>query len=121
MSTRAWLDRGFRHDRMLDRLGVQFVTRATTCDYLAVARPYDEVDIDMELVQAGRRSLQFGFTMTRVPDTSVVARATFTLVCVDRSGRSTAVPPGVRAAFGNSQCRPGPTTAGHRAAGYEPR
>jgi acyl-CoA thioester hydrolase len=86
MSTQAWLDRGLRHDQMLDRLGVQFVVRATSCDYLAVVRPYDEVDIVMELAQAGRRSLRFAFTMTRAPDTTVVARATFTLVCVDRSG-----------------------------------
>jgi len=104
MSTQAWLDRGFRHDRILDQLGVQFVTRATTCDYLAVVRPYDEVDIEMDLAKAGRRSLQFAFTMTRVPDTTVVARATFTLVCVDQSGRSTAVPPDVRTAFESSQC-----------------
>lgn len=105
MSTQAWLDRGLRHDQMPDRFGVQFVVRATTCDYLAVVRPYDEVDIEMDLALAGRRSLRFGFTMTRADDTTVVARATFTLVCVDGSGRSTVVPPEVRTAFESSQCR----------------
>jgi acyl-CoA thioester hydrolase len=104
MSTQAWLDRGFRHDQMLERIGVQFVTRATTCDYVAVARPYDEIDIEMELTEAGRRSLRFAFTMTRAADTTVVARATFTLVCVDGSGRSAAIPPDVRTAFESSQC-----------------
>jgi acyl-CoA thioester hydrolase len=101
MSTQAWLDRGLRHDQMLDRFGVLFVVRATTCEYLAIARPYDEVDVEMELAEAGRRSFQFAFMMTRARDTTVVARATFTVVCVDPSGRSTAIPPEVRTAFGS--------------------
>jgi acyl-CoA thioesterase FadM len=58
----------------------------------------------MELSRAGRRSFRFAFTMTRARDATVVARATFTLVCVDRSGRSTAVPPELRTAFGSSAC-----------------
>jgi acyl-CoA thioester hydrolase len=106
MSTQAWLDRGLRHDQMLDRFGVQFVVRATACDYLAVARPYDEIDIRMDLARAGGRSFQFAFTMTRAGDATVVARAVFTLVCVDRAGRPAAVPPDVRRAFASP--RPGP-------------
>lgn len=99
MSTEVWFDRGLRHDQLLNRFGVQFVVRATTCDYLAVVRPYDEVDIEMALARIGRRSFRFAFTMTRACDATVVARATFTLVCVDRAGRSVPVPPELRTVF----------------------
>jgi acyl-CoA thioester hydrolase len=89
-------DKGFRFDRMLAEHGAAPVARATSCEYLAATRVYDEIDIDMRVEHLGTRSYRLGFTMTRPTDAVVVARSTLTLVCLDGDGRATPVPAALR-------------------------
>jgi acyl-CoA thioester hydrolase len=94
----GWLhDQGIPFDTMMDRFGATGLTRATTCEYLAPTGVYDEIDLSMHLDRMGGTSYQLGFTMTRVDDAAVVARATLAIAYVDRSGRSAKVPDEVRA------------------------
>jgi YbgC/YbaW family acyl-CoA thioester hydrolase len=89
-------ERGLRYDRMLAEHGAAPVARATSCEYLAKTRVYDEIDLDMRVEHVGTTSYRLGFTMTRVPDRVVVARSALTLVCLDRDGHATPVPAGLR-------------------------
>jgi acyl-CoA thioester hydrolase len=87
---------GFRIDRMMSELGASPVTRSTTCEYVATATVYDEIDVEMRVDHVGDRSYRYGYTMTRVGDGVVVARSSLTLVCVGADGRPTAIPAALR-------------------------
>jgi acyl-CoA thioester hydrolase len=88
-----WLaGRGVRFTNLADRCGASFVTRATSCEYLAVVRPYDEVEMTMSVGHVGSRSYRIDFMMTRVGDAEQVARASMTLVSVDADGVAAPLP-----------------------------
>jgi acyl-CoA thioester hydrolase len=73
-----WLaGHGVRHTELAERCGVSVVTRATSCEYLAAVRPYDEIDIAMSAGHVGGRSYRMDYLMTR--DTVPVARASLAL------------------------------------------
>jgi acyl-CoA thioester hydrolase len=76
-----WLAaRGVRFTDLAERCGGAYVvTRATSCEYLAVVRPYDEVDIAMAVGRLGRRSYRMDYLMTRAGNSVPVARASLTL------------------------------------------
>lgn len=97
LSTEWFHQNGFRFDRMVEKFGATVVSRATSCEYLAPVRAYDEIDIEMRVTRVGERSFELAFTMTRVTDPCVVGRSTLTLVAVDASGRPTGVPNALRA------------------------
>jgi acyl-CoA thioester hydrolase len=101
-----FLDRGFRFDTMGDEVGATPVTRSTWCDYLAPARAYDEVRVEMSITDVGARSYRLGFTLTREPDEVVVARAGIGCVVVDRGGIPTALPESFRAALEGGRDQP---------------
>jgi acyl-CoA thioester hydrolase len=90
-------EHGFRYDQMQKLHGSTPVTRATTCEYTATARVYDEIDIAMHLDHIGNTSYRLGFTMTRPTDAVVVARSTLTLVLIDAAGRPSSIPAPYRA------------------------
>lgn len=96
-------DQGFRFDQMLDAHGASPVTRATSCEYLAAATVYDEIDIVMSVDEIGASSYRLGFAMTLTATGVLVARAALTLVFVDASGRATAVPAAYRAVLEATQ------------------
>ena len=76
-----WLaGHGVRFTELAERCGTSVATRATSCEYLAVVRPYDEVEMAMSAGHLGRRSYRMDFLMTRVRDAAQVARASLTLV-----------------------------------------
>lgn len=92
----SWLfDHGVRLPELQERCGASVVTRATACEYLAVVRPLDEVDVAMT-GRLGRRSYELGYVMTRSEDARTVARASLTLAGVDGQGRSALVPAPIR-------------------------
>jgi acyl-CoA thioester hydrolase len=75
-----WLaGHGIRHTELAERCGVSVVTRATSCEYLAAVRPYDEIDIAMSAGHVGSRSYRMDYLMTRAGDTVPVARAALAL------------------------------------------
>lgn len=83
---------GFRFDRMHELFGAAPVARATSCEYTAPTRVYDEVEMAMGVDHIGTSSYRLAFTMTRLPDAVVVARSTLTLVCLGADGRPKAIP-----------------------------
>jgi acyl-CoA thioester hydrolase len=92
LHTEWLLEHDVRFPELYDRCGASVVTRATTCEYLAVVRPYDRIDISMAVGAVGVRSYRLDYAMTRAGDGLEVARATLSLVGVDREGRSAPVP-----------------------------
>ncbi|MFB2600397.1 acyl-CoA thioesterase [Herbiconiux sp. P17] len=86
-----------RQDTLRERFGWWTVSRATTCEYLAAARLFDVVRIELRLGAIGRSSFRFDFRMLRVDDEVQVARASNTVVTVDPEQNSVAIPPGLRA------------------------
>jgi acyl-CoA thioester hydrolase len=88
-----WLaGRGVRLPELRHRGGSSIVTRATECEYLAVVRPCDEIDIALTIGRRGPHSYRTDFTMTRVGDRTPVARASMTLVGVDADGCAAPIP-----------------------------
>ncbi|MFP3822508.1 acyl-CoA thioesterase, partial [Bacillus sp. SIMBA_008] len=66
----------------IERFGWWTVSRATTCEYLAAARLFDEIRIDLRMGRIGTASFRFAFEMIRVEDDVLVARAENTVVTV---------------------------------------
>jgi acyl-CoA thioester hydrolase len=88
-----WLaGHGVRFTELAGRCGASVVTRATSCEYLAVVRPYDEVEIAMSVGHLGRRSYRMDYLMTRTGDLAQVARASLTLVGVGADGAAAPLP-----------------------------
>jgi acyl-CoA thioester hydrolase len=88
-----WLaGHGVRFTNIAERCGASVVTRATSCEYLAVVRPYDEVEIAMSVGHVGRRSYRMDYLMTRAGDAAQVARASLTLVGVGADGAAAPLP-----------------------------
>jgi acyl-CoA thioester hydrolase len=98
-------EQGFRIDRMMGEHGASPVTRSTTCEYVATATVYDEIDVEMRVDHVGNRSYRYGFTMTRVGDRVVVARSSLTMVCVGPDGRPTAIPAALRSVLHKAAVR----------------
>lgn len=83
---------GFRQDTLAERFGWWTVSRATHCDYLAAARLFDEIRIDLRLGEIGTSSFRFDFEMRRLNDDVLVATASNTAVTVDLSQRPVRIP-----------------------------
>ncbi|NHF62165.1 acyl-CoA thioesterase [Microcella pacifica] len=83
---------GFRQDTLAERFGWWTVSRATRCDYLAAARLFDEIRIDLRLGEIGTSSFRFDFEMRRLSDDVLVATASNTAVTVDLSQRPVRIP-----------------------------
>lgn len=88
---------GLRQDKLVERFGWWTVSRATTCEYLAAARLFDLIRIDLRLGRVGTSSFRFEFTMTRLDDDVVVARAASTVVTVSPEQTPVRIPDGLRA------------------------
>ncbi|WP_226531135.1 acyl-CoA thioesterase [Microbacterium paraoxydans] len=86
-----------RQDTLVERFGWWTVSRATTCEYLAAARLFDEIRIDLRMGRIGRSSFRFAFEMTRLDDAVPVARAENTIVTVSPTQESVPIPGGLRA------------------------
>jgi acyl-CoA thioester hydrolase len=88
-----WLaGHGVRFTDLAEHGGASVVTRATSCEYLAVVRPYDEVEIAMSVGHLSRRSYRMDYQMTRAGTAAPVARASLTLVGVDADGVAAPLP-----------------------------
>ena len=98
MHTEWLFGHGVRFPELFDLCGASVVTRSTSCEYLAIVRPYDLVTMSMALEYRGQHSYRLGFTMIQ-PDGRLVARSTLHMVGVDRTGVKTAVPEPIDAAL----------------------
>lgn len=88
---------GLRQDTLVDRFGWWTVSRATTCEYLAAARLFDEIRIDLRMGRIGHSSFRFAFEMTRIDDRVPVARAESTIVTVSPAQDPVPIPDDLRA------------------------
>ncbi len=87
---------GLRQDTLVERFGWWTVSRATTCEYLAAARLFDEIRIDLRMGRVGRSSFRFAFEMTRLEDRITVARAESTIVTVSPAQDPVPIPAALR-------------------------
>lgn len=87
---------GLRQDTLVERFGWWTVSRATTCEYLAAARLFDEIRIDLRMGRVGRSSFRFAFEMIRLEDRITVARAESTIVTVSPAQEPVPIPTDLR-------------------------
>jgi len=83
-----------------DRHGVWPVVRKTTIEYHASALPGDLVRFDMSVTHVGRTSFSMHGTARRDSDGTLLAEASFVLVCVDRRSQPSEVPDEIARFFG---------------------
>lgn len=88
---------GLRQDTLKDRFGWWTVSRATECEYLAAARLFDLIRIDLRVGRIGASSFRFEFEMRRVDDGVLVARAANTVVTVSPDQSTVRIPADLRA------------------------
>jgi acyl-CoA thioester hydrolase len=100
-----FFEQGFRFDTMAELVGGAPVTRSTWCEYLAPAKVYDLVSVEMRIAEVGRSSYRLAFEMTRTGDDVVVARAGIGCVFLDGSGAPAPLPAGFRTVL--EDARPG--------------
>jgi len=72
---------GFEQDVLRDETGVVFVVRRVEIDYLSPARFNEQLEVSVQLHEAGRASLSVRQELMRGPDR--LAEAVVTLACVD--------------------------------------
>jgi acyl-CoA thioester hydrolase len=78
--------------------GAEFVMRACHVDYLAPARFDDLIESFVRVARIGRTSMTYELAAWRIPDDTLLATATQTLVFVDtKARRPTPVPEPLRA------------------------
>lgn len=83
---------GLRQDTLLERFGWWTVSRSTQCDYLAAARLFDEITIELRVGEIGTSSVRFDFEMWRRSDDTLVATASNWLVTVSPDQRPIRIP-----------------------------
>jgi acyl-CoA thioester hydrolase len=88
---------GLRQDTLKERFGWWTVSRATGCEYLAAARLFDVIRIDLRLGRIGASSFRFEFEMRREADDVLVARAANTVVTVSPDQSTVRIPADLRA------------------------
>jgi acyl-CoA thioester hydrolase len=76
--------------------GAEFVMRALQVEYLAPARFDDLIEAFVRVSRIGRTSLTYECAAYRLPDETLMVRATQTLVLVDTNHRPTPVPDSFR-------------------------
>ena len=87
---------GLRQDTLAEKYGWWTVSRATRCDYLAAAKLFDEIDIELRLGHIGASSFRFDFEMRRVSDSVLVAQSANIAVTVDLNQKAIRIPPELR-------------------------
>lgn len=73
---------GLRQDQLKDTHGWWTVNRATECEYLAAARLFDLIRVELRVGRIGTSSFKFEHEMWREDDGAKVARGSLTLVTV---------------------------------------
>jgi acyl-CoA thioester hydrolase len=81
-----------RHLGELNIPGAEFVMRALEVEYLAPARFDDLIEAFVRIRRIGRTSITYECAAYRLPDETLMARATQTVVLVDGSHCPTPVP-----------------------------
>jgi acyl-CoA thioester hydrolase len=81
-----------RHLGEMNIPGAEFVMRALEVEYLAPARFDDLIEAFVRIRRIGRTSITYECAAYRLPDETLMARATQTVVLVDGSHRPTPVP-----------------------------
>jgi len=87
---------GLRQDTLVERFGWWTVSRATECEYLAAARLFDEIRIELRLGRIGGSSFRFEHEMWRIDDEVLVARSANTVVTVSPEQTPVPIPADLR-------------------------
>lgn len=95
-STEWWCSKGVRIDQMLERHGVNIVSRASGCEYLAATRVLDLLACRMYIGRLGKTSVTFEFDMVRLADQVTVASGFNTVVTIAPGAASTPIPVSLR-------------------------
>ena len=86
---------GFEQQNMKTELGLIFVVRSVTADYLSPAVLDDALNVVTELQTLGKASMTFIQSITR--DTTCLFKARTLVACVDwNRKKATALPPSIR-------------------------
>jgi acyl-CoA thioester hydrolase len=85
-----------RHLGNLHVEGGELVMRSSHVDYLAPARFDDLIEAFVRVSRIGRTSITYECAAYRLPDETLMAQASQTLVLVDSTHRPTTVPEGFR-------------------------
>lgn len=83
---------GLRQDEIEERYGWRTVSRATECEYLAEAKLFDQIRIELRVGRIGASSVRFEFQMRRLSDEVLVARSHNALVTVSATGTVARIP-----------------------------
>lgn len=84
--------KGYRQDQSLEVRGWTTVTRATECEYLAAARLFDEIRLELSVGAIGASSFAWLYRMARTDDDVLVSRAKTTIVIVDAEQHAIRIP-----------------------------
>jgi YbgC/YbaW family acyl-CoA thioester hydrolase len=85
-------DLGFPYGKMFERLDVWLPRRHIQCDFLALVRLDDLLEVSCWVSDIGRTSLKLAFEV-HLPDGTLAATASYVLVAVERGAfQKTAVP-----------------------------
>jgi acyl-CoA thioester hydrolase len=86
--------RGFSYREMEENENFFLVVAESYCRYKAPAYYDDELIVRTHITELRRRSLRFGYEITRVADGTVIAEGETGHVVTDTNGRVRSLPPG---------------------------
>lgn len=96
LTSEFFFDNGLRQDTLSERFGWWTVNRATACEYLAAAKLFDPIRIELRMGSIGTTSFRFEFRMIRTSDDVLVARSSNTLVTVSPQQERVEIPEDLR-------------------------
>lgn len=88
---------GTAQQQLMEKDGLAFAVRNCEIEFLAPARLDDVVEVHTRLLEAGGASLRLVQTVKR--DGDDLARLRLRIACIDRAGRASRLPAGLRAAL----------------------
>jgi len=83
---------GLKMEEIVADIGVQFVVRKVEIEYLSPARHEDELELEISVASHGRTSTVLHFQLHRKGESTLLLRATQTLVYINENWRPTRVP-----------------------------
>jgi acyl-CoA thioester hydrolase len=86
------VDCGFSYRDMERETGLYMIVAEAYCRYLAPARYEDELTVTTRVIELTRRTLRFGYQITRDSDAASVARGETLHVLMTAEGRPASLP-----------------------------
>jgi acyl-CoA thioester hydrolase len=86
------VDCGFSYRDMERETGLYMIVAEAYCRYLAPARYEDELTVTTRVIELTRRTLRFGYEITRDSDAATVAKGETLHVLMTTQGRPASLP-----------------------------